>query len=46
MSCSYKAPKFIPQDGRDMIAYIFNVNPAKRPGVAELRAHRWMKKVD
>jgi 5'-AMP-activated protein kinase catalytic alpha subunit len=38
MNCQYKAPKFISEEGKSIIAFIFNTNPDKRPDVDQIRA--------
>lgn len=43
LACSYKFPKFISNEVKDLIARILNTDPKKRFGIEEIRNHPWYR---
>ena len=45
LACSYKAPKYISEEAKDLIRLILNTNPEERLGIEGIRNHPWFKQV-
>mmetsp|Transcript_40684 Transcript_40684/g.36128 ORF Transcript_40684/g.36128 Transcript_40684/m.36128 type:complete len:137 (+) Transcript_40684:550-960(+) len=45
LNCQYSIPKFVSDDGRDLITRILNTDPKKRYTIEEIRRHPWMNVV-
>jgi 5'-AMP-activated protein kinase catalytic alpha subunit len=41
MAGEFAIPKFVSPEARDLLKKILNTDPAKRNGIAEIRAHAW-----
>lgn len=43
LSADYSMPKFVSNDGKDIIGKILNTNPDERVTIAQIRSHPWFK---
>lgn len=45
LSADYQIPKFVSNDGREMLTKILNTDPEERATIAVIRQHTWFKQV-
>lgn len=45
LSADYQIPKFVSNEGRDMLTRILNTDPEERATIATIRQHPWFKQV-
>jgi 5'-AMP-activated protein kinase, catalytic alpha subunit len=45
LSADYQIPKFVSNDGRDILTKILNTDPEERATIAVIRQHTWFKQV-
>ncbi|CDW72221.1 protein kinase domain containing protein [Stylonychia lemnae] len=45
LNADYQIPKFVSNDGRDLITKILNTDPEERFTIADIRAHPWFKQI-
>ena len=41
LNCEYTIPKFVSNEGRDLIKNILNTNPEQRYTISDIRKHPW-----
>jgi 5'-AMP-activated protein kinase catalytic alpha subunit len=46
LNADYQIPKFVSNDGRDLITKILNTDPEERFTIADIRAHPWFKQLN
>ena len=45
LNADYQIPKFVSNEGRDLIQKILNTDPDERFTITDIRAHPWFKQV-
>ena len=45
LACSYKTPKHISEEAKDLIRLILNTDPQDRVGIDGIRSHAWFRQV-